>query len=348
MDEMFSPITEDDWNFSKVPQSELVACCVWEYARESETIAMAADLYWCNVRDIFQRDIYSTDPVIKAKEDDEAARIEAKAERVGFDYDAFSEEFRKSDLAYVEGFQRVVHYARSGALPWKQTSSEFRTRLSETFFQSYVFLPVCEAYVGTLEKLWNAHREPLESARIDAERDGGDSDIFAELERSIPLKLENDESDTPEGSFAVAFEIDFARFTDSQILDAFRGWLVQHRPKDCESPKRIFLDTPSRGRKRSEFMVALDRLGLMRLLHWHSPSQLEQIWPSAWEYYLPKQSSFRREIREAERFFHELFPFLPETESPISAERFGSWLPKLAKFAELLEKKMEKGTKDDG
>ena len=32
---MFSPL---DWNFDNVPENELVACCYWEYARESAFI----------------------------------------------------------------------------------------------------------------------------------------------------------------------------------------------------------------------------------------------------------------------------------------------------------------------
>ena len=32
------PITDFDWNFDGVPDDELVACCYWEYARESAFI----------------------------------------------------------------------------------------------------------------------------------------------------------------------------------------------------------------------------------------------------------------------------------------------------------------------
>jgi hypothetical protein len=33
-----SNLSEFDWNFDPVPDNELVACCYWEYARESEFI----------------------------------------------------------------------------------------------------------------------------------------------------------------------------------------------------------------------------------------------------------------------------------------------------------------------
>jgi hypothetical protein len=31
-------LSSDNWNFDKVPDNELVACCYWEYARESAFI----------------------------------------------------------------------------------------------------------------------------------------------------------------------------------------------------------------------------------------------------------------------------------------------------------------------
>ncbi len=44
-----SLMTEDDWNFDTVPDNQLVACCYWEYAREStfirETLQRYRDWY---------------------------------------------------------------------------------------------------------------------------------------------------------------------------------------------------------------------------------------------------------------------------------------------------------------
>ena len=37
------PLTEFDWNFDKVPDGELVACCLWEYARESVSIGHSSE-----------------------------------------------------------------------------------------------------------------------------------------------------------------------------------------------------------------------------------------------------------------------------------------------------------------
>jgi len=63
----------------------------------------------------------------------------------------------------------------------------------------------------------------------------------------------------------------------------------------------------------------------MRLLHWHTPAELRVDFAS-----LGKDSSkrkgFRREIREASKFFRKLFPFLPEEERPLSEQRNGVWI----------------------
>ncbi len=32
------PLEPEDWDFSEVPNQELMSCCYWEYARESDFI----------------------------------------------------------------------------------------------------------------------------------------------------------------------------------------------------------------------------------------------------------------------------------------------------------------------
>src|SRR5437879_12652811 len=41
----FDPASRLNWDFDSVPDDEIIACCIWEYARESNTIAIAADLH---------------------------------------------------------------------------------------------------------------------------------------------------------------------------------------------------------------------------------------------------------------------------------------------------------------
>nr|MDQ3314587.1 N-6 DNA methylase [Verrucomicrobiota bacterium] len=127
--------------------------------------------------------------------------------------------------------------------------------------------------------------------------------------------------------------VDFSRFTDREILEAFGAWLTEKRPEEWNRPRRIFPGSPKKGRKLIEYRVALERLGLMHLLHWHSPKDLRAELPEAWKQIARKQTDFRREIREASKFFRRLFPFLPDDERPQAEERNGRWLPPLLKIA---------------
>src|ERR1017187_5844471 len=86
-------LTEAEWNFDNVPGSEILACCVWEFARESPSIRFAADLYWCHTRGISNREKYKNNPVAKDEDDKEAARIERMVKDANFDYDGFVEKF---------------------------------------------------------------------------------------------------------------------------------------------------------------------------------------------------------------------------------------------------------------
>jgi hypothetical protein len=83
----------------------------------------------------------------------------------------------------------------------------------------------------------------------------------------------------------------------------------------------------------------------MRLLHFHSPTQLREQLPDAWKKYRAKERSFRREIREARKFFRKLFPFLPTQECPISEERLGIWFPPVRRCMDEMDR--EKGISRD-
>jgi len=76
----------------------------------------------------------------------------------------------------------------------------------------------------------------------------------------------------------------------------------------------------------------------MRLLDFHSPAMLSKELPEAWEKIGRKEKDFRREIREAAKFFRRLFPFLPENERPSSEERYGVWAPPLHRLMDEMDR----------
>jgi len=91
--EDYDPLRREDWNFDLLPNEELIACRFWEYARESRTIKMAADVHWCHVRHIWHRQAYADSPHRKREDDEEAQRIERRASAAPFNYDEFFEKF---------------------------------------------------------------------------------------------------------------------------------------------------------------------------------------------------------------------------------------------------------------
>lgn len=99
------PFTEHDWNFDDVPNDEVIACCLWEDARESSTIALAAEMHWCNARDLHLSGEYERNPKLKAEHDEMAVQIGHRAKAVGFDYDAFLGKFWEAEVAFIKIYE---------------------------------------------------------------------------------------------------------------------------------------------------------------------------------------------------------------------------------------------------
>ncbi|MCU0783184.1 MAG: hypothetical protein MUF81_03880 [Verrucomicrobia bacterium] len=335
----FLPISKLDWSFDAVPDTELVACCLWEYARESPTIIMASQVEWTHTRDIWFREAYKNDSKLKAEHDEEAARIERRVKAVGFDYGVFADKFWATDLALIKIYQSLQSYVGGGGRPWQRLPTEARASLAGEVSKAICLNPLADATVGELEELWNANRAALDEVRSGPVPGYDDSEEAALWAETTPVYLKEG-TVISSGSMAAAFAIDFTRFTDKEISDSFLGWLKAHRPKAWARPKRVFPDAKQKGRKQIEFRVALERLGLTRLLHWYSPEEIRHEVPPAWTKYGKKKNDFRREVREVTKFFHRLFPFLPPGERPSSETRKGVWFPEMMAICDKVERDM--------
>lgn len=340
---IFSPLGKADWNFDAVPDGEIIACCLWKYARESRSIELAADSYWCNVRDMLHAELYRKDPALKAEHDKEAESIKRRVEIFHFDYEEFSNKFWESDLATIDIYQSLAEQVTDWARPWQKIPPARRARLSQQVANSFLMKPAALAMVGDLEKLWKANSTDLEEIRSKSRPVYDDSEECASYQESQPVTLAVEPGKPAGGIQVAAFTIDFARFTDREMLDEFQKWLVSNRPKEWKRPLRIFPGSSARGKKLIEFRVALERLGLMRLLHWHTPGQLKDFWPEAWTKYKRKQDSFRREVHQAAHFFRRLFPFLPSDEKPSSLERCSIWLKEMDRICAETDREYQAG-----
>ncbi len=337
-----SPLSEFDWNFDNVPGGEIIACCFWEYARESETLAIASAMHWSNVRELQYRAEYERNPKLKTKHDEIAARFERQAKAAGFDFETFLGGLWSGDLALVDICDSIRKYVRGDALPWKKLPQPARSHLARQVSRSDVLRPLSQSLVGELERLWNANRAELDETRLHPLYD--DSEDAALHAESAPVYLTPERSAEPPGQIVAAFTVDFTRFTDGEICEEMKRWVTGNRPPEWKTPKRVFPDSRQRGRKRAgkftEYHTALGRLGLMRLLHWHTPAEIRHELPRAWEKYRAKRADFRREVREACRFFRKLFPFLPEHERPLSKPRKGVWVPEMLKIADTVQREL--------
>jgi hypothetical protein len=332
----FGPDSPLNWNFDRVPDSEIIACCLWEYARESPTIHMMADVHWCHVRHIVHRQEYEQDPALRAQHDKDAARIEAHAKRERFDYDSVFDKFWKTDFSLMTIYTSVTRHVGALAYAWQRLPQKVRSPLSKQVAKSTVLRPLSVASVGELEELWRKNSADLMGIRSKND-DSEDAELWRDTE---PVEPFSDEEDVLKRGITAALTIDFFRFTDREVVEAFIPWLAETRTRRWKRPRRVFPGARQKGRKLIEYRVALERLGLMRLLHWHSPAELRKEMPEAWKAICRKEQYFRREIREASKSFRRFFPFVPKSERPQSEERFGIWHPPFERIADEVAQKM--------
>jgi predicted phosphoadenosine phosphosulfate sulfurtransferase len=110
-------------------------------------------------------------------------------------------------------------------------------------------------------------------------------------------------------------EIDWAGFTDAQIVAAFKAWLAENRPHGVGVASR-------RGqRKQKGYRDYLAWLGMMRLLNAHPFTSIKRAKPDAWLHY--RSADWPRARKKAGGIFKWLFPFLPQQDLPIHYQTAG-------------------------
>ena len=114
------------------------------------------------------------------------------------------------------------------------------------------------------------------------------------------------------GSENTVVEIQWACFTNDEIVECFRKWVKANRPKQNAAPD-------GKGKKLNDWRVALNRLGVMRALHAYTfadnrfPAVLKKRGEKFC--YAARKSALEK--------FCELFPFRPKGEKPISWQTKG-------------------------
>ena len=314
-----------DWMFDEVPNEESIACCLWEYGRESHTLGLTAEKHWVSMRHTWWGDAYSKDAKLKEWHDQKHAWIEKSLEEAGDVYDDFLDRFWHTDQGSIEIYDDLRNYGGSSATPWQQLPKDGRERLIRNVGESLLFRPVIPASVGELEKLWNANSGELldiRSRNLPESDDSADCALFDETE---PVEIFWEDDGEPAERISAAMTFDFSRFTDREMLNALKDWLKKTRPEKWKQPRRVFPNAPQRGRKLGDYRVALERLGLMRLLNDNYPDDLRKNYPDVWKRMCRDDTHFRRECKLACDFFRTLFPFLPDDDLPRSSKPVEIW-----------------------
>lgn len=322
--DMEEPLRPSEWDFRAVPEDQLICCCLWEYGRESQSLAFSAEHYRILMRRITRNKEWGGLPADDAKFERYEAELAEREKAAGYNHSEFLGRFHGSDMGFVKYYESLSQMGGSNSKPWQLLSKATRDVFLKERDDRSAFQPCSLSLVRELEWLWLKNSEYLREVRARERPANDDSEDFALFSSTEPCDAPMEDKEKPARRKAVALTVDFSRFSDREILQQFAVWLKANRPDVWRRPKNSFPST-GRGRKLNDYRVALERLAIMRLLHWYTPGELRRNLPAAWKLYGAKEDEFRRRIRAAQAFFREYFPFL-HPEKPVSQERFNVWL----------------------
>ncbi len=331
-------ICELDWNFDNVPDNELVACCYWEYARESVFIRDAL----LEMRDDVLESVKLNKNLENSKRPDWCDKLN-RIKSIGYAADVFARgSLFSPDTIWQNINPRKPNFRHPDAppltgsfpAPWQSMAEAERKNRAriKTVVEDCNLVPVsmgqwhdareivrvCEGVCRRDLEDWNAW------ARKYTRRDA-DGHICA-----LPNAPDSppDRSTRPGIFFGNAetllVEIAWEDFTDDEIATYFRKWVKHARPKTAKAPN-------GQGHKPGDWRARLTRLSVMRLLVWFTPLEIvdprQDRFPAVWEtkqFSRPKWrdvTKWHDARREAGHLFHKLFPFLPPNAKPLTWAR---------------------------
>jgi hypothetical protein len=319
-----------DWNFDGVPDDELVACCYWEYARESEFIRGLRKRSWDHWRPLYLKDRSWNAPT-----DTQLHEDLQKVQSIGYPAEVF-----------LHGISCPPDGVLPDAPPLKPGGVH---RLTGSFPNPWQALTHPERdyrkHIGT-----DVERIPLVPFQRGTSLDAKDILDYVKMQRASAdserdrIRRENPKLNEetllrlgklrfPDihpavfwggGKEVTVVQIEWGSFTNDKIVNYFRQWVKANRPQQYPVPNQ-------QGHKPKDWRANLSRLAVMRLLGRFTALQIidprQNKFPAVWE---SKQFSGRKwgdsakwhdARREAGKLFRTLFPFLPKDDKPLSWER---------------------------
>jgi hypothetical protein len=326
---VYAELKKTDWEFTSVPDSELVACCVWEYARESSFIRETLKLY---------REIFQAGSAAEAKLADEVYRRMDRIQSIAdistviisgcsFPADAKwqSSDTRKSNYRHPD----APYLTGSFPTPWQNLCQEERNSRALKAHQGSSLRP------PALERgCWSEARdigrhceakldETLAAHRVIQRQHPRTSEVQLIAEgKLLPFRETSPSLFWESGRETTILRIAWGDYTNDQLAQDFRRWVRDHRPTRVPVPSR-------RGHKTGDWRARLTRLAAMRILSKLTPAQI-----SAGQHKLAAEIADSKQFqrikwldttkwhdarREAGEIFSQLFPFL-------GGEKPRSWL----------------------
>ena len=310
-----------EWNFVSVPDSELVACCHYEYARESVAIRSA---------------------VKRAKVAQVSLGKPLPVERVHQPFiDAVNQAYA---LLHHTGFDLSFWLRLPFHKPWLDVDKDERAKWAHVcpampvavkipaFGVTGDYFIVSELY--NLAHQANEKRKAAWARVMDAEKvkelvlakgangEGVDAAKLHLADKNIAELLtqaKQDENPCPisfmggGGVQTLVAQINWRDYTKPEIKAAMRQWVEANTPKTIPEPSE-------RGHKPIDWRNKLRALGIMRLMKRTAFGNMKIRQSAAWELYRNwKETQWYADQRRASKHFRTLLPFLPEGELPLHA-----------------------------
>jgi len=237
----------------------------------------------------------------------------------------------------IKIYDRGTRLVGEEALAWQELPADARVNLSREATENDLLSPVAPATVFELEELWKKNSKSLMEVRSRPRDENDDSEDGVLWDETIAVEPYRGQNDSLSNRTTVALTIDFSRFSDSEINEAFLRWLLINRPRKWRKPQQTFLGaTP----ERTEANRVPCRTGKARA---NAPSSLAYTSRASRRLRrgLGKDSSKRKgfSARDSRGFevLSETLPVLPEEERPLSEQRNGVWSPPIQRMLDKME-----------
>lgn len=238
-------LSRNDWDFDGVPPDELVACCYWEYARESARIRAA-----------FEREekVFFPDPIPTYVVSPAGVRLKTGSV-INTARARFIDQIHEKALPVLETFHHAINEVpHPFDVPWLELSAVVR-----------------QAVIGELAPYF-AEKPGLTFLAFNRCSDHHDIGLADEDYRCAQFNAKL-------GIEYLRVQIDWGSFTDAQIIAAFKVWLAENRPPGVGVADRRGL------RKQRGFSDYLAWLGILRLMNAYPFTSIKRAKEDAWSHF---------------------------------------------------------------